>query len=166
MFVPEDWTIDSHHAIVVLRPEQIEKARTDYIEATPFIRLAPQETREAKESVSIKLPSVNLKNDRHQPVIGYIFDEYLQGRYKVELLNQKEMTTAVLFQATEEAGSAYKAQKMHILIEVQNGDERKPDVTREVIYNFPPEYAGRNEIQLDETPRVAKFRLVPVFPED
>ena len=48
--------------------------------------------------------------------------------------------------------------------ETQSDEKETGEITRQVIYNFPPEYLRSNEIELSGQPPAAKFKLVPIPP--
>jgi hypothetical protein len=161
MFVREGY---SGPAKVTLTRQQIIKAREFPIVETPYIELPADKPRFATVRVKIKLPSMEAPVRILQPTIGYIFSKNLQGKYNVELLNESELTSATRFKATEIAWSIYKDKTpYHVFVEVRDGDENaEEEVLRKVIYNFPPEYAEKGEIKLNEPHRQAKFKLTPV----
>jgi hypothetical protein len=166
MYVPPDWTGEALRAFVELTEQQIERARKAPIVARPFVQLSAEVDRRrfAEPSVKIKLPgSETLADHVIQPRIGFIFSKNLQGKYKVQLINQSDLTSATNLKATEEAFSVYNNMRYQLLIEIRDGDETASgEVAREVIYNFPAEYVRKNEIQLSQPPRQAIFKLKPV----
>jgi len=165
MFVRQEYNSE---AKVTLTRQQIAKAREYPIVGTPYVELAPDTQRFSATRVKIKLPpvEVSLQDKPLQPTIGYIFSKNLQGKYKIELLNENELTETTQFRATDAAWAVYKDKTpYHVLVEVRDGDEATEEVSREVAYNFPPEFVEKGEIKLNEPRRQAKFRLVPTGPQ-
>jgi hypothetical protein len=80
-------------------------------------------------------------------------------KYDIELLNEKDLTTATNFRATAEAWEAYKKMRPQLLIPISEIEPGKPVA---VIYNFPQKYVRNGEIELAEPDKVekAKFKLV------
>jgi hypothetical protein len=113
--------------------------------------------------VKIKLPSMEAPDRILQPTIGFILSKSLKGKYNVELLNESELTSVTKFKATDGAWSVYKDKTPYqVLVEVRDGDEAAEEVTREVFYKFPLEYVEKGEIKLNEPPRIAKFKVIPI----
>ena len=163
MYVRESWTDADLKAKVVLTPEQIVKAKNDYITMKPFIELAPgEQPRYAADFHKIILSSTILPTTSLQPSIGYICSENILEKYDIELLNEKDLTTVMSFRATREAEEEYRKTTWHLVIRV-NETEPGEVVTVPVIYNFPQQYVRNGEIEPidpDSAPK-AKFKLVP-----
>ena len=160
MFVREG---SSELAKVTLTRQQMAKARDFPIVETPYIELPTGKPRFAAVRVKIKLPSMEAPDRILQPTIGFILSKSLKGKYDVELLNENELTSVTKFKATDGAWSAYKDKTPYqVLVEVRDGDEAAEEVTREVFYKFPLEYVEKGEIKLNEPPRIAKFKLIPI----
>lgn len=164
MYVPEAY---NGPAVVSLTPQQIVSARNGSVREKPFVSTsADRPPRYADQYVKVRLPSTVLLDDQvFQPKrIGYILPPDLQGRYRVELLNENELKT-MNFKATREAMQAYEQQNYHLLVQVQEGDENlNPIPPRPVIYNFPPEMVRKGLIQPPSPPAPARIRLVPLTP--
>jgi hypothetical protein len=167
-FVRQSWPQEFLKAYVTLSPTQIEQARAEEntIIETPYIEFSPGRRKYGSVRVEIDLPSLEqqLSDQPLQPTIGFTFSRSLHGKYTVELSNESELTSSTKFKATENAWNEYvKRTPYQMLIEVRDGDEAATsEITREVIYNFPPEYAQKKEIKLNEPPRKARFKLVPI----
>ncbi|MBN1456645.1 MAG: hypothetical protein JW912_02195 [Sedimentisphaerales bacterium] len=167
-FVRKDWNQESLKAYVTLSPTQIEQARMENssVVETPYIEFSPGKRRYGSVRVEISLPSLEqqLSDQPLQPTIGFILSRSLYGKYKVELSNESELTSSTKFKATENAWNEYvKRTPYQVLVEVRDGDEAATsEITREVVYNFPPEYVQKKEIKLNEPPRKARFKLVPI----
>jgi hypothetical protein len=157
---------DSSGAKVTLTRQQIEQARKFPIVETPYVQLAPATQRFAATRVKIKLPpaEVSLQARPLQPTIGFIFSKNLKDKYSVELLNENELTSVTQFRATDAAWAAYDKTPYQVLVEIRDGDEAAQEVSREVAYNFPLEFAEKGEIELNAPRGQAKFRIVPVAP--
>ena len=89
----------------------------------------------------------------------------LMEKYRVELSNEKELTGSTGIIATDDAHAAFEKMAYQVLVEIRDSDEKETgEITRQVIYNFPPEYVRSNEIELSGQPPAAKFKLVPIPP--
>jgi hypothetical protein len=167
MFVPQDW---DGPANVVLTKPQIERAREAPVQQKPYIILNSKPIY-ADTPVTVKLPASReaLNSATFQPIrIKYVVSGEIVGKYKLNLLNEAELTSSTQFRATESALSAYEKQPYHLLIDIsesevlqsiENGTDR---VVVEVIYNFPDEYIRRNEIELSEPVRQARIEVIPL----
>lgn len=166
MFVRENWPDESLNAMVTLTQLQIEQARKSSIMEKPYIELSANKRKYADVRVEINLPPTEepVFDRILQPKIGMMLNKNLQEKYHIELLNESELTSVTKFKATDSAWTEYdKRTPYQILIDVRSGDEiSTSEITREVIYNFPAEYVSKKEIKLNEPPRKAKFKLVPI----
>lgn len=162
MYVPPEY---NGPAVVALTAQQMASARSASVRERPFVQFSNNRPpRRADQHVRIRLPSTEPLNDRvFQPKrIGFILPPDLQGRYRVELLNEGELKT-INFKAADEAMQLYEQQPYHLLVQVQDGDENlDPIPPRPVIYNFPAEMVRRRLIQAPNPPVSAKIRLVPL----
>ena len=170
--VPEHWEGDLlKSAKVRLTDSEIQRAQNEEIKLVPFVEIEKGRHKVADVRVTVKLPSkeVQMISDVViAPRIGFIFNETLQGKYKVEVLDDSQIRP-VRFRATDEARERYKSNStwFHVLIKINNDDIQlqngKPkEISREVIYNFPQEYLMDKEILPDGKPGVVRFRLVPI----
>jgi hypothetical protein len=139
MFVREG---SNEPAKVTLTRQQIAKAREFSIVETPYIELPTGNPRFAAVRVKIKLPSMEAPDRILQPTIGFILSKSLKGKYTWSVYKDK---------------TPYQ-----VLVEVRDGDEAAEEVTREVFYKFPLEYVEKGEIKLNEPPRIAKFKVIPI----
>lgn len=169
MLVPVDWGTEKLIAEVLLRPREIEQARVSPIDETPYIRLAVGQTREAPELVKITMsPELNQLKDCtiNAPTLSIALSPTLQGKFYVEVTNLDEVLSPIVIKATPEAERAYKLQplpKMTLYIlddDTEKGEDVQP---RKVVYNFPPEFVRKREIELKnpQQPAEAKFKLIP-----
>jgi hypothetical protein len=93
--------------------------------------------------------------------LGFIFSANLAGQYTVEFTKRPEIGSITII-ATEEAKAAYEERGFETLLEIQDDDVGKPEVTRQMTYNFPIRYVREDKIRLKGDPVEAKFRLVPM----
>jgi hypothetical protein len=170
MLVPEDWGPEKLIAEVLLTRREIEHARVSPIDETPYIRLAAGQTRQAPQSVKITMPP---EQDRlsdctiKAPTLSIALSPTLQGKYYVDVNNLSEVLLPIVIKATPEAERAYKLQplpKMTLYIlddDIEKGEEVQQ---KKVVYNFPPEFVRKREIELKnpQQPAEAKFKLIPV----
>ena len=170
MLVPEDWGPEKRIAEVMLTLREIEQARVSPIVETPYIRLAVGQTREAPEPVEITMPpEPDRLNDCtiKAPTLSIALSPNLQGKYYVDVNNLSEVLLPIVIKATPEAERAYKLQplpKMTLYI-FDDDTEKGEDVQqKKVVYNFPPEFVRKREIELKnpQQPAEAKFKLIPV----
>lgn len=154
-------------AIVTLTDYQIAQARRTAQRVKPYITLGSRRI-EANEYVNVSLPPAEqaLKVRPFQPSrIGVLISPDLQGRFAVRLLNADELRTSTSLKATDAAMEAYDKQFFHVYVVVRDEDisaDPQEGVSRPVVYNFPPDFVAKDEIQLNQDPRVARFRLVPL----
>lgn len=145
IFVPEDWGREKLIAKVTLTPGEIEQARSAAIERTPCIELGTFQKREATRTVKIKMPPKEdpLSEYPISPTIGYCLSENLQGKYKVEVTNLRQVLDYMVIRATAEAKRAYELQPLpQMTLYILDGDEKKGPTEpprRKVVYNFPEE---------------------------
>jgi len=162
--------------ITTLAPEQVDtakiklsslmekkQARGGAIEKKPYIELANGEIRNIDIAVRLELPttSEDMKQQTISGTLGYIFSANLAGGYKVEFIKKPEIGNIPII-ATDEAKAAYEEKGFEVLLEIQDDDVSRPEVTRQIIYNFPAKYVSEDKIRLKGDPVEAKFRLVPV----
>ena len=172
MYVKEGYNIGK--AYVTLSAQQVELARQQHpISVEPYVEMGAGIKRQAQQEVTVKMlkETFALKPQVFQPLprnIGYVFSKKLQGKYMVQMDSESESDLRTInFRATDEASEAYKKLRYPILIEIH--DEDVSDSTTEIppksiIYNFPPEYVAKGEIELGEPrpPKTAVIKLIPV----
>ncbi|MDH4238169.1 MAG: hypothetical protein OEW48_01265 [Phycisphaerae bacterium] len=170
MLVPEDWGPEKRIAEVLLTPREIEHARVSPIYERPYIRLAAGQTREAPKLVKITMPP---EPDRlsdctiKAPTLSIALSPTLQGKYYVDVNNLSEVLLPIVIKATPEAERAYKLQplpKMTLYILDDDIEKREEVQQKKVVYNFPPEFVRKREIELKnpQQPAEAKFKLIPI----
>ena len=180
-YVPAERAGAALEAKVSLNRREIEQARLAPIEKTPIVELSPGQTRETVSSVKITLP----KEQEHlQEYLvtsvryGVSLSANLEGKYKVELVNPEAVMGSVAIRATPEAKRAYESMRYHVILEIDDSDkdsrpdkssaaagEPVPEIRRDLVYNFPPEFLRKDEIALNQSPVQARFRLVPIAAE-
>ncbi len=174
-YVPAEHAGAALEAKVTLSKREIEQARLSPIEKTPIVELAPGQTREAATSVKITLPR---EQERLQEYLitnvhlGVTLSANLEGKYKVELINPEAVMGSVAIRATPEAKRAYENMRYNVILDIDDSDkpssvagEASPEIRRDLVYNFPPEFVRKDEIILNQSPVQARFRLVPIAAE-
>jgi len=171
MYVHSDWRGERLSAEVQLSESEIKQARVSPVSKAPYIKLTPGEIRYARQSVQIRTPRREdpRKSDVVKKVaLGMTLSSNLQGRYKVEILNPDAVMSAISVRATPKAKAAYEGMRYQVLLEIEDSDKDAGGegvLKRQLVYNFPAEYVRLNEIELNQQPEAAKFRLVPVSGE-
>ena len=151
---------------VQLTPGDIKQARSSGVEKTPYVVLAPGQTRQAPKSVKIKmLPEADSLTEHtiQDAKLGITLGMNLVGEYKVEV-NYNEVVSPFPILATVEAKNAYENQVFQIYLIIPDDYAKKPNEEQriEVVYNFPEEFVRKNEIRLKNPQQtaVAKFKLI------
>ena len=167
MVVPKDWTPEKQVAEVKLTRKEIVRARSSAVEKVPYIRLSPKQIREVPTTVKVTMPpaedlrrSYTITSTR----LGYNLSSILQGKYVVQVANLDEVISSISIKATPEAKRAYDNMRYHVILEIDDSDKdvkSAEPLKKELVYNFPLEYVRKDEIVLNQPPRVAKYRLVP-----
>lgn len=141
-----------------------KQARGGAITKNPFIELTKEDVRYSETAVKIELPAIgeDMKPYTIRGTLGFLFSANLAGRYEVEFIKRPEVGSIPIL-ATPEAKDAYEQKQFEVLLEIQDDDVGKPEVTRQIIYNFPIQYIREDKIRLKGEPAEAKFRLVPVI---
>ncbi len=154
MFVPENWG-RNEPARVTLTARELTQARTSSVEMAPYIELPDGQRRQARALVKIRMPP---EEDRLQNYTittatpGFLLGDNVQGKYKVDVSNKNALMGAIQIRATEEAKLAYEQMDYQVILQILDDDVKVPDTRRELIYNFPPEYVRKGEIELVITP--------------
>ena len=166
MFVPEYWGGEELTAKVQLTRREIDQARLSAVEKTPHIKLASGQIREAAKPVKIKMPQGQDLLTGYTvtaATLGITLSANLQGKYKVEVANLDEVMRAINIRATPDAKRAYEKMPYQVVLEIDDEDAKATEpLRRKLIYNFPDEYLQRDEIQLNQQPVVARFKLIPL----
>jgi hypothetical protein len=150
----------------LLTPQEIEQARTAGIWRKPSVELAPGIIKTADTQVKITLPSTKQRLKDFvidNTNIGYAFSPNLAGKFEVELSNQNQVLAPIKIQATDEAAVAYKNTPFKIVLDISDDDVKATgELSRNVVFNLPPDYVRKGEINVAEPDRTAKFKLVPI----
>lgn len=167
MLVPEDWGADKRIAEVLLTRREIGQARVSPIDERPYIRLAAGQTREAPELVKITMPPEPDRLTNYTitaPTLSIALSLNLLNNYKPELTNSDAVLLPIVIKATPEAERAYKLQPLpHMTLYILDNDKNTTEEQkREVVYNFPEKFLRKGEIELNQKPAEAKFKLIPV----
>ncbi len=173
MFVPGIWRGERLIARVNLTRGDIEKARSEVIEKTPYIVLATgQPPRQATTSVKIKMPPEEDLLERYtieNPTLGYCFSPNLQGLCRVEEVTNRNEVLSIVVRATLAAKQAYENMLFQVILEIDDEDIKKTEegqeIRRVVRYNFPRDFVEKGDILLDKEPTEAVFRLEQISPE-
>ncbi len=163
MFVPEDWTGE---AKVQLGQREIEQARLTPVGKVPYIELGGQ-IREAAVTVEVATPPEGDRLEEYlvTATLGITISPAMQGRFTVEVTNLNEVMSPVAIRATPEAKVAYEMQPIPTMTLYILDDDKKTaePQRRAVVYNFPPEFVRRKDIELkNPQPVEARFRLIPI----
>lgn len=160
MLVPEQGT---EAKIKIATPAEKKQARGGTIDKKPYVEFAIGEMRYADTTVKVELPVTqeDMKQYTISGTLGFIFSANLAGEYKVEFIKQPEIGSIPII-ATEEAKAAYEEEQFEVLLEIQDDDIGKPEVSRQLIYKFPVRYVREDKIRLKGDPVETRFRLVPV----
>jgi hypothetical protein len=164
-FVPAEREGAALEARVVLSKREIEQARLAAIEKTPYVELAPGQTREAASAVKITLPKEQQRLQEYLITsvrLGFSLSSNIQGKYKVELVNPDVLMGTVAIRATPEAKRAYDSMRYHVILEIDDSDRdsKGAELRRDLVYNFPPEFVRLDEITLNQQPVQARFKLI------
>ncbi|HBG28401.1 MAG: hypothetical protein A2Y10_11115 [Planctomycetes bacterium GWF2_41_51] len=141
-----------------------KQARAGSITKNPYIELAKNEVRYSDATVKVELPAISedMKPYTIRGTLGFTFSANLVGRYEVEFIKRPEVGGIPIL-ATPEARDAYEQKQFEVLLDIQDDDVGKPEVTRQINYNFPTTFLREDKIRLRGDPAEAKFRLVPVI---
>jgi hypothetical protein len=140
-----------------------KQARGGLVTKKPYIELSKNEVRFSDTDVKVELPAVDvdMKPYTINGTLGFVFSANLSGKYQVEFIKRPEIGSIPIL-ATPEAKEAYVQTQFKVLLYIQDDDIGKPEVTRQLYYNFPLQFARDDKIRLKGEPAEAKFRLVPV----
>jgi len=161
-YVPKEET-GVRKATVRLSPDEQTRAKNEPVETTPYVELAPGQRRDVSAPVKVTLaPAQNaLLSDWVPATVAICFSQNMQGKYSVVLENDPTELTRVMIRATPLAKQAYAQMRYQILLYIQDSDRQATElpIRREVVFNFPPEYVQKGEIEADQTPPTARFTL-------
>jgi len=144
-----------------------KQARGVPVSKKPYIELTKNEVRFSDADVKVKLPAVgeDMKPYTINGTLGFVYSANLAGKYQVEFIKRPEIGSIPIL-ATPEAKEAYVQTQFEVLLNLQDDDIGKPEVARQLIYNFPSQYARDDKIRLKGEPAEAKFKLVPVVADN
>lgn len=166
-YVPAEREGAALEAKVVLARREIEQARLSAVEKTPFVELAPGQTREATTAVKVTLPKEQQRLAEYLITsvrLGFSLSQNLQGEYKVELINPEAAMGTVAIRATPEAKRAYDSVRYQVILEIDDSDRdsRGAEIRRDLLYALPREFVRKDEIMLNQVPVQARFRITPI----
>lgn len=163
MYAPEQVT---EARVKLSSSAERKQARGGAVSKNSYIELAKNEIRYSDITVKVELPAMgeDMKPYTILGTLGYIYSANLAGRYEVEFIKRPEVSIPIF--ATPEAKDAYEQNQFEILLNIQDDDAGKAEVTRQIIYNFPIQYAREDKIRLRGEPAEARFRLVPVIDQN
>ena len=131
--------------------------------------LAANQKRQATTTVEIKMSPEEdpLKSETiTTATLGYLLSENLQGKFKVHVDNLNDVIGSITIRATSEAKQAYESMRYQVILEIEDEDIKSKEPRRDVVYNFPEEYASKGEIILDQPADTARFTLTPLSPPE
>jgi len=167
VYVPKD-EAGVRKAMIRLTPDEQTKAKNVAVEKTPYIELIPGQRREVATKVKVTLaPAESLLTDGRIPaVLGFCFSQNMQGKFRVVLLEDDDPTklAAVMVKATSSAQDAYAKTNPQMILYIREEDRQATDpvISREIVFNFPPDYLRRDEIRPNQPAPVVRFRLEPI----
>jgi len=161
--VPEDWLGD---AFVKINSVEMKQASSQPIQKIPYVKMPGGEIFTSSEPVKITMPVNTLKSATvNNVILGITFGLNLQGKYRVNILNEREVISPIVIRATPQAVIAYENMRYQVELEIDDSDKDAPadkPLIRQLTYNFPPEYIESGEISLDQLPVTAQFKLISV----
>ena len=157
-------------AKVELTEQEINQARKSFIEETPFVEIWPGKIIKATQSVKITLYEDDNQLQEYPipaATLGFIISPSVQGKYKIQLENLPEIVRSITIKATPQAKLAYEKMPYKLILEIWDEDTKSTAtgqiIRRNVLYNFPLEFAGKGEILAKSSqPIEARFKLLPV----
>lgn len=168
MYVLDNWEGEKLIAYASLTNTEIQQARIDNIEKTPYVEFAAGQRRWSPVDVKVRLPETEKGLEKYKIpcTVGFMFTQNLAGKYFVKLINRAEMAT-VDIRATSEAKIAYEQQPFQIQINILDEDVKNTGIlTKTPIYNFPEKFVRTDDIHLDHVADQAKFKLTPKSPTE
>lgn len=165
-YVPVGKTLKAK--IPPLTPEEQVQAKAGVIEKTPYIELVQKQRRDAATKVKVTLSPVQnfLTTEPIPATYRFCLSPNLVGKYTVKLENEQTELTRVSVRGTDMARKAYRDAPVQLLLYIEDQDAQTPPdkwpLSREFVFAFPPAYVRLGQIEQDQPPPVAKFRLVPI----
>jgi hypothetical protein len=169
IYVRKGYPVES--ATVVLTPQLIEAARKQPVSVTPYVELGVAGMkRKSANPVQITLkPEEQLQPNKFLTAkpIGVTMSQDLRERFKVTIVNDTKARETTTIYATDEAFRAYENMTYPLLIEIKDSDvaDLSQASSKTIIYNFPPEYVKKGEIELTEQlPRNVEIKIESIDP--
>jgi hypothetical protein len=165
-YVPAGKTLKAK--IPPLTAEEQTQAKAGAIEKTPYVELVQNQRRETAAKVKVTLSPVQnlLTEDKIPATYRFCLSPNLVGKYTVKLENDQTELTRVSVRGTDLARQAYRRAPAQLLLYIEDQDAQTPPdkwpISREFVFAFPPAYVRLGQIEQDQPPPVAKFRLVPI----
>jgi hypothetical protein len=160
-YVPKE-EAGGRKATVRLSPEEQTRAKNEPVEKVPTVELAPGQRRDVSAQVKVTLaPAQNaLLSDWVPATVGLCFSQNLQGKYRVVLENDPTEWARVMIRATPDAKQRYAEMQYQMILFIQDADRQATEpIQRPVVFNFPPEYVQKGQIEADQKPPTARFTL-------
>ena len=165
-FVPVDSRLT---AKVKLTKAEIDRARKAPMKKIPSVELAPEHIRESSTAVVIKLAPEEdpLTVQRiEDATISIAMSPTLQAKYYADITNLTPLlSSSIVVRATNEAKETYENQQLpHMTLYIFDSDTKQgQEVQRKAVqYNFPPKFVRTGEIELNQEPAMADFKLIPL----
>jgi len=81
----------------------------------------------------------------------------------VVLENDPTEWARVMIRATPDAKQAYAQTPYQMILFLQDADRQATEpIQRPVVFNFPPDYVQKGQIEADQKPPTARFTLQPI----
>ena len=165
-YVPKSWNKDQRCAKVILKRDQWAAARTAPVKRTPHIEVMRDQFRVLNKQ-SIEIVMSPAEDNREKLVVtggrlAFVLGNNILNKYRVVLdtTDLPELISTISVSATKEACKAYEDMRYHVYIEVLDAEPLEQQLPLK--YNFPLEYYRKGEIDIDQSPRMASFHLVPL----
>jgi hypothetical protein len=155
-------------ARIVLTKAEIEQARKAPMKKIPNVELAAEHIRESSTAVTIKLAPEEdpLTVQRiEDATIAIAMSPTLLAQYYAEITNLPTVLSSITVRATNQAKETYENQKLpHMMLYIFDDDVKQgQEVQRKAVqYNFPPKFVRTGEIELNQEPAMADFKLIPL----
>jgi hypothetical protein len=171
MYVPQNWRGQQLTARVVLSKSEEQQARISpvYKNALIEITAAGNVVRKPQREVKVTLPAQQTLLSEQlvtSPRLGIVLSPNLQGKYKVEILNLNTVLSPISVNATPQAKAAYEEMPYQVILEIYDSDleEISDEKTfrRSLNYKFPAEFVRSEQIELNQQPETAQFKITPI----
>lgn len=171
MYVPDNWRGQQLTARVVLSESEQQQARISPVYKNAFteITAAGNVVKKPQQEVRITLPAQQTLLSEQlitSPRLGIVLSPNLQGKYNVEILNLNTVLSPISINATPQAKTAYESMPYQVILEIYDSDlqEISDEKTfrRPLNYKLPPEFIRSEEIELNQQPETARFKITPI----